>query len=78
VHDGEALGDGDGDGRCSHGLFRRLVSGLGLVLGFSQLCVCVCVCVSLSLSLSCRNGNLNLHYHQVQAKYKHPIKLWSS
>jgi len=75
VHDGEALGDGDGDGRCSHGLFRRLVSGLGLVLGFSQLCVCVCV--SLSLSLCCRNGNLNLHYHQVQAKYKHPIKLWS-
>jgi len=76
VHDGEALGDGDGDGRCSHGLFRRLVSGLGLVLGFSQLCVCVCVC--LSLSLCCRNGSLNLHYHQVQAKYKHPIKLWSS
>jgi len=75
VHDGEALGDGDADGRCSHGLFRRLVSGLGLVLGFSQLCVCVCV--SLSLSLCCRNGNLNLHYHQVQAKYKHPIKLWS-
>jgi hypothetical protein len=52
VHDGEALGDGDGDGRCSHGLFRRLVSGLGLVLGFSQLCVCVCVCVCVSLSLS--------------------------
>jgi hypothetical protein len=80
VHDGEALGDGDGDGRCSHGFFRRLVSGLGLVLGFSQLCVCVCVCVSLSLSLSifCRNGHLNQHYHQVQAKYKHPIKLWSS
>jgi hypothetical protein len=52
VHDGEALGYGDGDGRCSHGFFRRLVSGLGLVLGFSQLCVCVCVSLSLSLSLS--------------------------
>jgi hypothetical protein len=46
VHDGEALGVGDGDGRCSHGFFRRLVSGLGVVLGFSQFCVCVCVCVS--------------------------------
>ncbi len=51
MHDGEALGDSDGDGRGSHGFFRRLVSGLGLVLGFSQLCVCVCVSLSLSLSI---------------------------
>ncbi len=43
MHDGEALGVGDGDGCWSHGFFRRLVSGLGLVLGFSQFCVCVCV-----------------------------------
>jgi hypothetical protein len=59
VHDREALGVGDGDGRCSHGFFRRLVSGLGLVLGFSQFCVCVCVCfagmeISTSTTTKCR------------------------